>query len=127
MVDIDLFKDVNDRFGHSVGDRVLKAIADALLQGCAGHLVARYGGEEFVILFADTDLATAATTLDATRQAVAAKRYRLRETDAPLGAVTFSAGIAETEPGASLGSVFGRADALLYRAKNDGRNCVRHG
>jgi len=127
MVDIDLFKDVNDRFGHSVGDRVLKAIADALLQGCAGHLVARYGGEEFVILFADTDLATAAATLDATRQAVAAKRYRLRETDVPLGAVTFSAGVAEAEPGTSLGSVFGRADALLYRAKNDGRNCVRHG
>ena len=51
MCDIDHFKAVNDRFGHAVGDRVLKAIAEALLKACDGHLVARYGGEEFAILF----------------------------------------------------------------------------
>jgi diguanylate cyclase len=125
MVDVDHFKDVNDRFGHAVGDRVLKAIGEALVQGCPGHFVARYGGEEFAILFADADFATAAAALDATRQAVAAKRYRLRETDAPLGEVTFSAGIAQGGPGSSLGMVLGRADALLYRAKDEGRNCIR--
>jgi diguanylate cyclase len=124
MCDVDCFKSVNDRFGHAVGDRVLRAIGTALTEGCGGHLVARYGGEEFAILFNGVDLATARALLDATREHVAAKRYRLRETDAPLGAVTFSAGISPVGPGEMLGTAFARADTLLYRAKSEGRNRV---
>ncbi len=122
VCDIDHFKTVNDRFGHSVGDRVLKSIGSALNEACAGHFVARYGGEEFVVLLTDVDAAAARGTLETAREAVAAKRYRLRETDEPLGAVTFSAGITLASAEEGVRTVFGRADKLLYAAKNAGRN-----
>lgn len=124
VCDVDHFKSVNDRFGHAVGDRVLKAIAEALGQTCAGHLVARYGGEEFAVLFTGVDLGTARGILDTARVTVATKRYRLRESDAPLGEITFSAGLAPAETGEGLSTVFHRADRLLYAAKTAGRNCL---
>jgi diguanylate cyclase len=127
VCDVDRFKRVNDRFGHAVGDRVLKAIGEALRGACSGHLVARYGGEEFAILFSGVDLGAALATLEMARGTVDAKRYRLRETDEPLGAVTFSAGLTQAAPGEQLGTVFGRADALLYAAKHAGRNSIRAG
>jgi diguanylate cyclase len=122
VCDVDHFKSVNDRFGHAVGDRVLKAIAEALSQTCSGHLVARYGGEEFAVLFTGVDLDTARDILDTARLKVATKRYRLRESDAPLGEITFSAGISAAIPGDGLSTVFHRADRLLYAAKTAGRN-----
>jgi diguanylate cyclase len=125
LCDIDHFKAVNDRFGHAVGDRVLKVIAGALSEACGDHLVARYGGEEFAILFTGTALADAVATLDSARGMVAGKRYRLRETDAPLGTVTFSGGVSAHEAGEVMGSVLGRADRLLYAAKAAGRNSVQ--
>jgi diguanylate cyclase len=127
VCDVDRFKRVNDQFGHSVGDRVLKAIAEALGASCSGHLVARYGGEEFVVLFSGVTLEEAQITLETARLAVAAKRYRLRESDEPLGAVTFSAGLSRARPDDVLGAVFGRADKLLYAAKDGGRNQIKAG
>lgn len=67
VCDIDRFKLINDRFGHAVGDRVLKAVASTLAEVCEGALVARYGGEEFVVLFDHDDLAAARTQLDRVR------------------------------------------------------------
>jgi len=125
ICDVDKFKSVNDRFGHAVGDRVLKAIAEALRAGCDEHLVARYGGEEFVVMFTGLTPDDALSTLEGARAAVAAKRYRLRETDAPLGAVTFSAGLTPVAPDDTINSAMGRADRLLYVAKEDGRNCIQ--
>lgn len=125
VCDVDHFKSVNDRFGHVVGDRVLKALAEALTEACRGHLVARYGGEEFVVLFIGVSLRAARNILDTARVAVAAKRYRLRENDAPLGEITFSAGLTAAEQGDGFGTVFHRADQLCYAAKNAGRNCLR--
>lgn len=125
LCDIDHFKSVNDRFGHAVGDRVLKAIGEALREACGDHLVARYGGEEFAILFTGVTTDTAVATLDKARGTVAAKKYRLRETDAPLGAVTFSGGVSAHEMGEVMGSAMGRADRLLYAAKGAGRNAIR--
>jgi diguanylate cyclase len=127
VCDVDHFKSVNDRFGHAVGDRVLKAIAEALSQTCTGHLVARYGGEEFAVLFTGVDLEAARATLDTARVTVATKRYRLRESDAPLGEITFSAGLAPAKAGEGLSTVFHRADRLLYAAKTAGRNCLQVG
>lgn len=124
LCDVDRFKSVNDRFGHTVGDRVLKAIAGALGEACGAQLVARYGGEEFAVLFTDCPIDAARDTLDAAREIVAAKRYRLRETDTPLGAVTFSGGVSAWRGEEVLGSVMGRADRLLYCAKNGGRNQI---
>jgi len=125
ICDVDKFKSVNDRFGHAVGDRVLKAIAEALRAGCNEHVVARYGGEEFVVMFTGLNPADALSTLEGARAAVAAKRYRLRETDAPLGAVTFSAGLTLVASDDTIGSAMGRADRLLYAAKENGRNCIQ--
>lgn len=124
VCDVDHFKTVNDRFGHAVGDRVLKTIGEALTESCPAQLVARYGGEEFAVLFAESDIDKARVILDNARAAVAAKRYRLRETDEPLGEITFSAGLTRVVQGESFGTSFGRADRLLYAAKKDGRNCV---
>ena len=104
---------------------MLKVIAEALREACGDHLVARYGGEEFAILFTGVTIEAAVATLDAARGAVAAKRYRLRETDAPLGAVTFSGGISAHQPGEVMGSAMGRADRLLYAAKDAGRNQIK--
>ena len=125
LCDIDHFKAVNDRFGHAVGDRVLKVIADALSDACGTHLVSRYGGEEFAILFTDCPIDAALATLDAARALVSAKRYRLRETDTPLGAVTFSGGVSARRDGELVGSVMVRADRLLYSAKDAGRNNIQ--
>lgn len=127
VCDIDRFKLVNDNFGHAVGDRVLKAIADVLCEQCEGHLVARYGGEEFVVLFTDVDLENGQGMLEAARACVARKRYRLRESDEPLGAVTFSAGLTSAGRGEDVADAFVRADRLLYAAKADGRNCLKTG
>lgn len=125
IVDIDHFKSINDRFGHGVGDRVLKAIATGLAKGCADHLVARLGGEEFGILFFDCPPDSALAQLEEAREQAAERRFRLRETDAPIGSVTFSAGLVTRQAGETLGSCLSRADALLYRAKAAGRNCVQ--
>lgn len=127
VCDIDHFKRVNDGFGHAVGDRVLKAVGSAIADECEGHLVARYGGEEFVILFTGLELAEARRKLEAARVLVAGKKYRLRESDAPLGEVTFSSGLTAALPGEDVGEVFIRADRLLYAAKGDGRNCIKLG
>lgn len=127
VCDIDHFKSVNDRFGHAVGDRVLKAIGKALADECEGHFVARYGGEEFIILFRNLDIGQVRSSMDHVRAHIADKRYKLRETDATLGAVTLSAGITQAIRGDTARAVFQRADALLYAAKSEGRNCIRVG
>ena len=127
ICDVDRFKSVNDRFGHPVGDRVLRAIGEMLTKLCDGHLVARYGGEEFAVLFSGLALADAYLVLDDARERVATKRFKLRETDTPLGAVTFSAGLAEIRAGEPLEDAIRRADLLLYTAKDAGRNHVSYG
>lgn len=124
VCDVDHFKSVNDRFGHAVGDRVLKAIGEALSTTCAGHLVTRYGGEEFAVLFTGIDQAAARVILDAARVSVATRNYKLRESDAPLGEVTFSAGITHVRADEMCSTAFARADRLLYAAKEAGRNRI---
>jgi len=127
VCDIDHFKSVNDRFGHAVGDRVLRVIADALSHCCRGHLVTRYGGEEFAILFTNVPLDKAQMVLEYARNTVQAKRYKLRDNDAPLGEITFSAGLTPVEVGEMHQTAFHRADRLLYLAKEAGRNQVKIG
>ncbi len=127
VCDVDHFKAVNDRFGHAVGDRVLKAIAEALSESCQGHLVTRYGGEEFAILFSGATLEEAREIIEAARLFVQAKRYKLRDSDEPLGEITFSAGLTPVADNEMHQTAFHRADRLLYQAKSGGRNCVQIG
>lgn len=125
ICDIDNFKRVNDQYGHGVGDRVLRTVASLLQTSCAGHLVARLGGEEFVVLFEGLEPPEAATILDETREMLAAKQFKLRETDAPIGRISFSAGIA-CGSRKDVNSPLHRADTLLYEAKKSGRNRVEY-
>ncbi|UVO51334.1 GGDEF domain-containing protein [Sphingomonas sp. SUN019] len=124
ICDIDHFKRVNDVFGHTVGDRVLKAIGQTLAEACEGHLVTRYGGEEFALLFENGDCAAVAEFLDVALRAVAARRFRSRDTNELIGSVTVSAGLASGVAGAPKVDLITRADAALYRAKADGRDRV---
>lgn len=120
ICDIDHFKIVNDSFGHAVGDRVIRTVAQALASECGG-MVARYGGEEFALLFQGVPLDAAATLIDRVRAGVAARRMRVRETGEPIGTVSFSAGVAEGRAGEGRAALMARADAALYRAKDQGR------
>ena len=123
ICDIDHFKRVNDTYGHAVGDRVIKAVAHTLRDNCDGHMVARIGGEEFVVLFPGLGPEAAGRILDSARDVLGARAFKLRETDQPLGKVTFSGGVARgRHPDGT--SALQRADALLYAAKNGGRDQV---
>jgi len=128
LCDIDHFKTFNDTFGHLIGDQVLRLVALSLKDNVKGRdLAARYGGEEFAVLFEGLQPRAARAKLETARSMVAAKHYRVRETDAPLGEVTFSAGLTAVQAEDSYQSAFQRADALLYAAKDSGRNSVRFG
>jgi len=126
--DVDHFKQVNDRHGHAAGDRVLCALA-ANLSEAAGDtcFVARHGGEEFVLLFYGLGKEAACRRLDAIRRAQAARQLMNRDTGQPFGRITFSAGVAEVTEDADTRSALARADAALYRAKQEGRNRVEPG
>jgi diguanylate cyclase len=128
LCDVDSFKRVNDRFGHTVGDRVLKMVASSLAASCAPHLVGRWGGEEFIIVMETDDPAACMALLDQARADLAARRFKLRETDEPLGVISFSAGVATGDGDASnTPGVLHRADAAMYAAKQAGRNQVMLG
>lgn len=123
--DVDHFKAINDRHGHEAGDRVLCAMAASLIDYAGDRFfVARHGGEEFVLLFYGLDKETARQRVDAMRAAQAARQLMNRENRQPFGRITFSAGIAEVTEDADTRSALTRADAALYRAKEEGRNRV---
>ena len=124
VCDLDRFKRVNDVHGHSVGDRVLTAIGQAIAAECAPHLVVRYGGEEFAVLLCGVTLEDAATLFDIVRATVAQKRFRVRETNTALGTVTVSVGITAIHDDEPVETAFARADRLLYAAKDQGRDRI---
>lgn len=124
LCDVDRFKRVNDEHGHTVGDRVLSAVGRTLVELCPGHLVVRYGGEEFAILMTATDLIPATAILQAACAGIAAKRFRNRGTDCPLGKITVSIGVTAVRGGEDAVVALDRADRLLYTAKANGRDQV---
>ncbi len=121
--DIDRFKRINDTHGHRTGDALLQVVAAALSRGRrAVDLVARYGGEEFVALYIGTPLGEALRIAEEIRTRIATTKLHYRGT--PI-AVTVSCGLTELRAEDTAASVFERADAALYRAKDGGRNaCV---
>jgi diguanylate cyclase (GGDEF)-like protein len=124
MLDLDHFKQINDVYGHSAGDEVLRCISKQL-QGAirAYDIAARYGGEEFVILLANSDKQIGAALAERLRKKIEEASCSF---DGVNHHITCSLGVAETTDGAdSLDDLICRADAALYRAKQDGRNQVR--
>lgn len=121
--DIDHFKDINDTYGHTAGDKVLKVIAQYLAQQVRGtDFVARYGGEEFAMILIGTDAAQALVAADKIRIGVQNIGFHFH--NKPV-TVTASCGIAAFRNEDTPEGVFDRADRALYRAKDGGRNCCR--
>lgn len=120
MIDLDHFKDVNDRLGHQVGDSVLRQCAVTLKKNLRGtDLLARYGGEEFCVVLPETSLQGGRHVAEKLRQAVA-------DLSGPVP--TISVGVAFWERHVSVEELVRRADEALYRAKEAGRNrVVLHG
>jgi len=117
--DLDHFKQVNDTYGHAVGDRVLVQVVAAARTACrATDAIARWGGEEFVVLTPNTALEGASALAERLRQAIASLRIP------PLESVSASLGVADCGPSDTLETWLGRADEAAYRAKRGGRNRV---
>ncbi|CAM3832810.1 Response regulator PleD [Vibrio aerogenes CECT 7868] len=119
MIDIDFFKQVNDNFGHFMGDKVLYQLAILLNQSTRMiDEVGRWGGEEFMIVCPETTLEDALILAEKIRATIASHDF------SDVGRLTVSLGVAEMEPEKTLQSILEQADYYLYEAKNKGRNCV---
>jgi GGDEF domain-containing protein len=143
MVDVDHFKKFNDKYGHDVGDQVLKLVATRLADGPGGGRAYRYGGEEFTLVYPGRAKDEALSLADAVRAAVDKAGFSLRAWNRPrkrpTGAkskrkrtktpkklsVTVSVGLADSSAkGSEPETVLKRADEALYQAKRGGRNRV---
>ena len=123
--DIDHFKKVNDTHGHDTGDRVIRAIGEALARITNDNChVARHGGEEFVMLFRGKSPQEAWAKLDAVRENFGGRRFVNRANEEPIGHITFSGGIADVFAYDHPRTALKAADEALYRAKAEGRNKV---
>ncbi|MCC6302760.1 MAG: GGDEF domain-containing protein [Gammaproteobacteria bacterium] len=125
LADIDHFKTINDNYGHLLGDKVIRQVAqtmNATVKG--GDTAARYGGEEFAILLPNTSIENARKLAEQIRLKVERIRVRRADNGSTLGVVTLSIGIACFRPGDDADSMIHRADMALYAAKNNGRNQV---
>lgn len=122
LFDVDHFKQVNDRYGHPVGDRVLvelgKRVQGLLRQG---DVLGRYGGEEFMLILPMSDLAAAMQLTERVRQALAESAL-VNQPEAIVATASF--GVAQLKLGEEADDWLLRADEALYRAKHQGRNCV---
>jgi len=122
MLDVDRFKQINDRHGHLAGDEVLRRIADTIAECIRrSDIVFRYGGEEFAVILANTELDGAA--LLARRVCVAIARQPVRRDEAQVP-VTVSVGVSTLEAGDCGADLLDKADRALYQAKVQGRNRV---
>ncbi len=119
LVDVDHFKSINDTYGHSVGDKVLRKVSDTLMEGCRkSDVVCRYGGEEFCVMLPFVDLAGARIAADKLRQAI-------EEMSVDKVKVTASFGVSTTaEDAGDPQELLDQADKCLYVAKRNGRNRV---
>lgn len=122
-LDLDEFKQINDRYGHGVGDQALQHLVRSLATGMRpGDVLCRFGGEEFVILFPETELDEAAAAL---------RRHLADLSSSPVPgtacALTFSAGVVCVQPEETLEAALQRADAATYAAKRAGRNRIERG
>ncbi|HEV8269570.1 MAG TPA: diguanylate cyclase, partial [Thermoanaerobaculia bacterium] len=125
MIDIDDFKKINDRWGHPVGDLVLRGLVEELLKGVREmDTVARYGGEEFAVILPETVPDKGYVVADRLRARVASRLFVSPELSHPL-TVSISIGLATfPEDANAKRSLIERADQALYQAKRSGKNCV---
>jgi diguanylate cyclase (GGDEF)-like protein len=119
MLDIDHFKEVNDTWGHSIGDQVLKELVQTIVKNLReADILTRWGGEEFIVLTPDTDRQGGLALAERLREAVSEHAFP------KVGSVTISLGLAQHEEEDTADSLISRADRQMYRAKDKGRNRV---
>jgi diguanylate cyclase len=125
LIDIDLFKRVNDEHGHAAGDAVLKTFAETAA-AClrASDVLARWGGEEFLLMLPATDAAPALRCVERIRERLAGVSFDHIQ---PGMKVTFSAGLSVLEAEDTVHMLVERADQAMYQAKRSGRNCSVRG
>ncbi|KAA1153205.1 GGDEF domain-containing protein [Pseudoalteromonas distincta] len=120
VIDVDHFKSINDRFGHTAGDITLQVISKALQKSVRkSDFIARYGGEEFVLLMPGVSLENATLPLDKVRKVIKNIPFKFREKQIEI---TISVGATQFKKGDTLLKAFDRADDALYEAKNSGRD-----
>lgn len=123
MIDVDDFKDYNDKYGHLMGDQVLIKVAGAIRTPLRPNdLVARFGGEEFVVLLPETTITNAKSIAERLRKKVNSIDLGVHNGVA-LPRVTVSLGIAVRQPGDTLAMMIAAADIAMYHAKRNGKNC----
>jgi diguanylate cyclase len=125
LADIDHFKQVNDTYGHLLGDKVLRSLAQILRENIKGRdVAARIGGEEFAVLLPETTLEGARAVAEQLRAAMAKGRIHQGGGCSVVGSITLSIGIAVAKPGEPFERLMERADLAMYAAKREGRNRV---
>ena len=125
LFDIDHFKKINDTYGHTIGDKILKELGNIILSNTREcDISARYGGEEFALILPETTQIEAAELLERLRQLI--ENHLFTVDNLPV-IVTVSVGIAQYEPEFSSKDFIDQADASLYQAKSTGRNKVVYG
>ncbi len=125
LADLDHFKQINDNFGHLVGDAVLKVFAKVMVNNVKGQdIVARYGGEEFAIILPNTAIKGAILVAELVRKSFESQDLQVTENGKAIGKITASFGVAQFRIGDKADTIFSRADRQLYNAKNEGRNRV---
>jgi diguanylate cyclase len=125
ILDIDHFKQVNDTYGHLIGDKVIKYFASLLKKYAAKHHhVARYGGEEMAVIMPNTTLAEAFNLIEQIRRVLDNSRLKYKDDTETIGKVTVSAGISLLKAEDTAYTFIDRADNALFRAKGMGRNKV---
>ena len=126
MIDVDQFKRINDSHGHPTGDRVLQTLGhwfDDWLR--EGDFVGRYGGDEFALLLPRTELEIGGEVAERMRARVAENAHEIASRHEEI-TVSLSLGVVQSRATDDSESILARADEALYRAKQAGRNCVRH-
>lgn len=124
VIDIDFFKNVNDTYGHSTGDNVLRKVTEIVKETLrASDELFRYGGEEFTVILNGTDSEGAVNVAERIRQEIENAYFEHENTQIPL---TISVGIAGLTSRDDAKRLFNKADAALYRAKETGRNKVHY-
>lgn len=125
LADIDFFKKFNDNYGHQLGDKILRFVAQTIQKHLKGQdMATRFGGEEFAIILPETPFGGAMAVAENLRKIIQQQKLRRTDSKEYIDSITLSIGVGMYRPGEPGEDLIERADTALYQAKKNGRNCV---